>query len=109
MIAYCGIDCEKCDSYIATQSEKKEELMKVANKLAIRYSAEVKPEYVICDGCRADGRRSYFCKNICKMRTCCIEKNYYSCIECDELPCEELQDELDKNPEALTNLKKMKR
>lgn len=108
MIAYCGIDCSKCPSYIATQSGSSEELAKVAEKLAKRYSAEVKPEYVICDGCKADKRHSYFCTNSCKMRTCCIKKKYESCIECIEFPCIELQFELDHTPEAKSNLEKLR-
>jgi hypothetical protein len=109
MIAYCGIDCSKCDSYLATQSENNEELEKVAKKLSKLYSADVKPEYVVCDGCRAEKRRSYYCTNLCKMRKCCIEKKYNSCIECVDFPCKELQFELDNSPEALDNLKKLKR
>ncbi len=109
MIAYCGIDCSKCESYLATQSGKHEELEKVAKKLAKVYRAEVKPEYVICDGCRAGGRHSYFCTNSCKMRKCCIENGYYSCIKCSDFPCKELQFELNNTPEAKDNLKKLKR
>jgi hypothetical protein len=108
MIAYCGIDCSKCPSYIATQSGSSEELDKVAKKLAERYRAEVKSEYVLCDGCKADKRHSYFCANSCKMRKCCIEKNYGSCIECDDFPCKELQFELDHSPEAKKNLEKLR-
>jgi hypothetical protein len=66
MIAYCGIDCSKCNSYIATQSGNPVELAKVAAELAEIYNAEVKPEYVICDGCKADKRHSYYCTNTCK-------------------------------------------
>jgi hypothetical protein len=104
MIAYCGINCLKCKSYIATQSGNSEELAKVAAELSERYKADVKPEYVICDGCRVDKRHSYFCRHSCKMRKCCIEKNYDSCIECAGYPCDELQFELDNNPEAKENL-----
>ena len=60
MIAYCGIDCSRCESYIATQSGKREELEKVAKKLETIYRTEVKPEYVICDGCKIDKRHSFF-------------------------------------------------
>jgi hypothetical protein len=109
MIAYCGIDCSKCGSYLATQSGKYEELEKAAARLAKIYHAEVKPEYVICDGCRTGERRSNFCQNSCKMRKCCIEKGYYSCIECSYIPCEELQSELKNNPEAKENLENLKR
>ena len=52
MIAYCGIDCSNCPSYIATQSRSRKELIKVAENLTERYQTEVKPEYVICDGCK---------------------------------------------------------
>ena len=109
MIAYCGIDCFKCKSYIATQSGNPDELLKVAAELSILYKAEVKAEYVICDGCKEDKRHSYFCKNSCKMRKCCIEQSFNSCIECDDYPCKELQFELDNNPDAKKNLEYLKR
>lgn len=109
MIAYCGIDCLKCKSYIATQSGNPDELTKVAAELSILYKAEVKREYVICDGCLVDKRHSYFCENLCKMRKCCIEQGFNSCIECDDYPCKELQFELDNNPDAKKNLKYLKR
>ena len=109
MIAYCGIDCSKCESYLATQSGNDDELVRVATKLSRIYCTDVKPEYVICDGCRAGKRHSYYCTNTCKMRKCCVEKEYNSCIECSESPCKELQLELDNHPEAEDNLEKLKR
>lgn len=109
MIAYCGIDCSKCDSYLATQSGNEEQLAKVAKKLSKLYRTDVKAEYVVCDGCRAGKRLSFYCRNSCKMRKCCIEKKYDSCIECVDFPCKELQFELDNSPEAKENLNKLKR
>ncbi|WP_092208375.1 DUF3795 domain-containing protein [Desulfoluna spongiiphila] len=108
MIAYCGIDCSKCKSYIATQSGKRGELEKVARNLAQIYHAEVKPEYVVCDGCKADKRHSYFCSNRCNMRPCCMDRNYTSCIECSDFPCAELELEIRNKPEAWENLEKMR-
>ena len=107
MIAYCGIDCSKCKSYLATQSGSSDELAKVAKNLEKIYRAEVAPEYVICDGCKADKRHSFFCSNKCKMRQCCIDKNYNSCIECPDFPCKELEFELNNTPEARENLEKL--
>ena len=108
MIAYCGIDCSKCKSYLATQSGDPEELAKVATRLEKIYRTEVKPEYVICDGCRADKRQSYFCSEKCKMKKCCIERTYESCIECPVFPCKELEFEFSHTPEARKNLEKLK-
>ena len=108
MIAFCGIDCSKCKSYIATQSGSEKELETVAKRLEKIYRAEVKPEYVICDGCKADKRHSYYCSSKCKMRQCCIDKNYNSCIECFDFPCHELELELNINPDARKNLEKLR-
>jgi len=108
MIAYCGIDCLKCKSYIATQSGSRGALAKVAKDLEKMYRAEVKPEYVICDGCKTDKRHSFFCSNLCKMRQCCIGKKYNSCIECSDYPCKELEFELNNTPEARKNLEKLR-
>lgn len=47
--------------------------------------------------------------NLCKMRKCCIEKEYDSCIECTDFPCRELQFELDNVPDARDNLEKLKK
>ena len=99
MIAYCGIDCSKCESYLATQSGSDEELAKIA---------EVKPEYVVCDGCKEGERHSYFCSNMCAMRKCCVEKHYETCIECGDFPCADLQAELDHVPDARSNLEKLR-
>ncbi|HPQ45423.1 MAG TPA: DUF3795 domain-containing protein [Syntrophales bacterium] len=108
MLAYCGIECSQCDSYLATQSGNYEKLVNVAGILSKLYHTDVKPEYVICDGCRAGKRLSFHCRNLCKMRVCCVEKGYDSCIECGDFPCEELQFELTINPEAQDNLAKLK-
>jgi len=108
LIAYCGIECSKCNNYIATQSENKEELKTVAERLSKIYCTEVKPEYVICDGCRGGSRKSYFCENLCKIHKCCTERKYYSCMECAEFMCNELQSEIKYKPEAIENLNKLK-
>lgn len=67
MIAYCGTDCLKCESYLVTKTGKYEELAGVAEKLAKLYHADVKLEYVICDGCNSGKRLSFHCANLCKM------------------------------------------
>jgi len=108
MIAYCGAECSKCGSYLATQTGKPEELARVAENLAKMYHADVRPEYVVCDGCRGEGRHSYFCGNLCKMRRCCETRGFYSCIECEEYPCTELLDEFKKIPGARENLERLK-
>lgn len=109
MIAYCGIDCSKCFSFLATQSGSREELEKVAKRFTELFHTEVKPEYVVCDGCKEDKRHSYFCSNMCKMRKCCTERGYETCIECAEYPCKELLVEFEHVPDARINLEKLRK
>lgn len=108
MIAYCGLNCLECEGYLATQSGDQEELKKVAEKWSEMYQSDVKPEFVICDGCKAEGRHSYYCGNMCKIRQCCIEKTFGSCIECADFPCEDEKLVLEHAPQAKANLEKLR-
>lgn len=108
MIAYCGLDCSKCIGYVATQSGDNKQLAEVAKQWSKQFKADVKPEHVICDGCRTEKRKSYHCANLCNIRKCCINKNYDSCIECADFACSDVKFILNSVPEAKENLEKIK-
>jgi len=109
MIAYCGLDCSKCIGYLATLSGDGDELKKVAEIWSKQFKADVKPEHVICDGCRAGKRKSYHCSNLCNTNKCCTEKGYDYCIECSDFACKDMEFILNNAPEAKENLEKVKR
>lgn len=88
LIAYCGIDCAECEGYLATQADDNAKRAEVASQWSVQYNADLKAEHINCDGCREDGRKLYFCENICEIRKCCIKKGLNNCAECDEYPCE---------------------
>lgn len=106
MIAYCGIDCTKCIGYIATLSGDEEEFKKVAEIWSKEFNADVKPEHVVCDGCKAGKRKSYHCANLCNIVKCCVNKGYDYCIECDDFPCKDVKYILDNVADAKENLEK---
>ncbi len=106
MIAYCGLNCDTCIAYKATQSGDDNELKKVAEIWSKEYNADVKSEHVICDGCKANKRQCFHCANSCNIRKCCPEKGHDFCIECDEFPCDDARFVVDNVPEAMANLKK---
>lgn len=109
MIAYCGLDCSECDGYLATQSGEKEKLKEVAEKWSKQFNADIKPEHVVCDGCKAGKRQCFHCANTCNIRKCCLERQYGSCIECDNFACEDLEFILNNAPGAKENLERLKR
>lgn len=109
LIAPCGLDCSKCDGYIATQSGDPQKVQAVADDWSKRYQAEIKTEHVWCDGCTANGRKSYHCAALCEIRKCCVKNKFASCIECDQFACTLLDPILKLVPEAKTNLESLKR
>ncbi|MFA6383998.1 MAG: DUF3795 domain-containing protein [Candidatus Omnitrophota bacterium] len=109
MIAYCGLDCSKCIAYLATQANDQKQISEVARKWSAQFMSDVKPEHVICDGCKAGGRKSIYCGNLCKVRKCCAGKRYGTCIECADFACSDLNFILSHAPEARSNLDKLRK
>jgi len=106
MIAYCGLDCEKCDAYIATINDNQELRKKTAKLWAELNNAPILPEHINCQGCRVDGIKTVFCDNMCGIRQCALEKGVATCGDCLDLEtCPTVGEILENNPSALKNLK----
>jgi len=75
MIAYCCLECDKCDVYIATQNNNDQLRAKVAEKL------KMKAEELYCDGCKSDRTPLN-----CDARKCAISRNLPTCAHCDDFP-----------------------
>ena len=58
MIAYCGIDCSKCDAYIATITNDSELKTKTAKDWSKLNNATILPKHINCNGCRKDGAKN---------------------------------------------------
>lgn len=80
--AVCGLYCEACSIYIATQ-EDPERLAKIAADF------KTAPEETKCHGCRSDKRLSYCAE--CRMFECAAQKGIDFCSLCDDYPCAELK------------------
>ena len=50
MIAYCGLDCEKCDAYLATINNDQALREKTAKLWAELNNAPILPEHINCEG-----------------------------------------------------------
>jgi len=108
MIAYCGLDCSKCEGYLATQSNDNDRRAKVAKQWSAQYNADIKPEHINCDGCRSESQKFFYCSNICEIRKCCIEKDIANCAACDMYACDKLKEFFELAPEANIALDKLR-
>lgn len=87
LIAPCGIDCQICDAYKATQANDPEVFAKLQADYKAKFNKDIAIESLYCDGCPSDGRHIGFCA-ACEIRKCAYGKGYQTCAECSEFPCE---------------------
>ena len=106
MIAYCGLDCEHCDAYLATMNDDQELRKKTAKLWDELNNAPILPENINCQGCRVEGVKTVFCDSMCGVRQCAMKKGIDTCGDCSELErCSIVGAILENNPSALKNLK----
>lgn len=72
MIGYCGLGCGKCDAYIATKNNDNALCEKTAKLWSELNHATILPEHINCNGCRADGIKTFYCENLCAVRKCAL-------------------------------------
>lgn len=105
MIGYCGIDCEQCDVYLATVNRDEALRERTAKKWSELNQVEITPAMLYCDGCRADGVKTYYCSELCAIRRCAAGRGYATCGECAGLEhCATVAPIHSHNSEAKHNL-----
>ena len=77
MIGYCGLDCEKCDAYLATVNDDQALREKTAKLWAELNNAPILPEHINCEGCRVNGAKTVFCEHMCEIRKCALEERSF--------------------------------
>ena len=105
MIAYCGLDCERCEARLATVNEDEELRREVARRWSEMNGVEITPEMICCEGCRIDGVKTPYCDALCPIRQCALGKGVETCGGCGEMKaCKKVGMILANNAEARCNL-----
>jgi hypothetical protein len=109
IIGFCGLLCDECPAFIATQNDDDTQRGKIAKQWTKEYKHEFKKEDINCDGCpNTEGRHVGYC-NMCEVRACAIEKNIKNCAYCSDYGCETLGAFLDMVPQAKERLEKIRK
>ncbi len=89
IIAACGLVCNECGIYKATNDAKVAE--GVAKWFRENQGAEMKASDVHCEGCRGNRERHWSAD--CWILKCCVEdRGLENCSQCGEFPCSKLVD-----------------
>jgi len=100
IIAYCGLVCDECPAYLATQADDDQARAKIAAEWSEAFGAGMKPEDINCDGCLgAGGRKVGYC-GMCEIRVCAVERSLENCAHCSDYACEQLKGFLKGAPAA---------
>lgn len=108
MIAYCGLNCNECKAFKATQLKDVEWKKQIARHWSDQGEIKFKPEDVDCHGCKSN-MVSGFCRKLCDIRPCAREKKVKTCANCDDYPCAKLKEYLSGDPVAAKNLEKIRK
>lgn len=105
LIAYCGLDCEKCDARTATMNDDEAMRENVAKLWSQMNGVEITKDMINCTGCRVEGVKTPYCDSLCPIRQCAMSKKLETCSDCKEMQdCEKLGMITGNNEDALNNL-----
>ena len=106
-IAYCGLDCEKCEARIATVNNDIQLREKVAQLWTKLNGVKITADMIHCSGCRIDGEKTPYCEALCPIRQCALSRGVQTCGSCSDMEtCEKLSPIVMNNPDTLKNLGK---
>lgn len=85
LIAFCGLNCEACDAYIATRTNDQALREKTAALWTELNGVPIAPEDINCEGCRTNGVKTVFCSMLCEIRQCALGKAVPTCAACADM------------------------
>ena len=91
IIAYCGLVCNECPAYLATQADDDAMRDKVAAEWSEAFGGSLTKEAINCDGCLGTGGRKVGYCDECPIRVCAVERSVENCAHCSDYACEELK------------------
>lgn len=107
LIAYCGLDCSKCEARKATINNDDNLRIKVAEEWSKLNQVTITKEMINCEGCRMNGLKTPFCDKLCPIRMCASQKNVETCGDCLEInTCDKIKMIIENNSDVLKILTK---
>jgi hypothetical protein len=104
IVAYCGLVCTQCPTYLATQKNDDNAKTRIAEEWSKQYKHNFRPEDINCDGCLTVGKRQIGYCMVCEIRKCGSDKKVLNCGYCVQFPCDKLNNFHSQAPQAKAKL-----
>jgi len=104
-LAYCGLNCDECQIYLASINENTNEQLRLAKEYSTD-TCKFTKEDMFCLGCHSEKVSEKMCGD-CEIRECGTKRSCGNCAECDDFPCLILKKYLGENSDSLNNLKQL--
>ena len=109
LISVCGLNCARCDIFLASRGNEK-----LRDQITEWFKKErnetIEPEQIKCDGCR--GSPDVHWSSECKMMRCARNRGFQYCFQCEDFPCASVNefssDGMSHHKRTVENSKRMK-
>jgi hypothetical protein len=108
-IAYCGIPCTQCPTFVATRKDDQAARDRVAEEWSKQFGMTLTASDINCDGCLSQGPRLFGHCNACEIRRCGQERGVENCAHCPDYACDTLTAFWKLAPYAKAPLEKIRR
>ena len=109
MISRCGLECNECAAFKATEADDDNKRKEIAAKWSEMYKTDIKMEDINCEGCLSTGKKVFNHCNVCEIRKCAVEKDVPNCAHCSLYICEKLDSFLEMAPRNRELLERIRR
>jgi len=108
MIAFCGLACHECLTFLATKANDDKKRSEVAEIWSKQFNVVLKAEDINCDGCMQDSGQLFGHCHTCEIRKCGMGKQVENCAYCSDYVCEKLTHLFTMMPDAKKRLDEIK-
>ncbi|MEG0529665.1 MAG: DUF3795 domain-containing protein, partial [Bacilli bacterium] len=101
---YCGANCSKCNTYLATQNNDFEFIKRAKKFYKDVFQNDLPLEYIHCGGCYSKNKiHLRIIDKICNYEVCTKSKKVLTCLSCHQYPCSTVLKENKLHPNMDTN------
>ena len=104
MIAFCGLKCDECSAFIATEADDDLKRREAAELWSKQFNTVIKKEDINCKGCVSRNNVLFRHCHVCEIRKCGLSKGIMNCAYCADYACDKLENFFKIVPEVKKTL-----